>query len=295
VKRKVVVALISEEQEFQRMQAAAARAAGAGTIEVEVLFAEATAILQIQQLFRHIHAPEEERPLAIVVEPVAGEGIKRVARAAVAAGIGWVVLTTREPYLTELTELAPTLPIGAVSSDDEEIGRIQGRQIAALLPKGGAILYVEGPPQHSAAPARRRGMEAETRDRNIHVEKTLVGDWSEASAERALRSWFRLKTSEAVHLDLIACQNDHMAMGVRKVLATERPGWLSLPLTGCDGLPEGGQREVQDGRLTATVQKPPTAGAAVELLLKLERGAHLPPHLVLPPRSIPALEELRRR
>jgi ribose transport system substrate-binding protein len=294
VKRKVVVSLISEEQEYQRMQATAARAAGAGAIEVEVLFAEANAILQIQQLFRHIHAPAEQRPLAIVVQPV-GEGIQRVARAAVAAGVGWIVLTAGEPYLMELAEQAPTLPVGAVSSDNEEIGRIQGQQIAALLRKGGAILYVEGPSQNAAASARRKGMEAETHDRNIHIEKTLFGDWSEASAEKAVRSWFRMKTSEASHIDLIACQNDHMAMGVRKVLAAERPAWLSLPLIGCDGLPEGGQREVQDGRLTATVVQALTAGAAVELLVKAERGERIPHHLILPPRSLPPLEELRRR
>jgi ABC-type sugar transport system substrate-binding protein len=295
VKRKIVVSLISEEQEFQRLQASTARAASQGQVEIEVLFAEANAILQIQQLFRHIHAPDDERPLAIVVEPVSVDGIKRVAKAAVSAGIGWMLLSARETYLAELAQQAPTLPIAAVSSDDEEIGRIQGQQIAALLPGGGAILYVEGPPHHAASPARRKGMESATRNRGIRIEKTLVGDWSEASADRALRSWFRLKTSAAMHIDLIACQNDHMAMGVRKVLAADRPEWLSLPLTGCDGLPEGGQREVQDGRLTATVLKPPTTGAAIELLLKAERGERIPPYLVLSPRSIPPIAELHRR
>jgi ABC-type sugar transport system substrate-binding protein len=137
-------------------------------------------------------------------------------------------------------------------------------------------------------------MDAEIRGRSIDIAKTLVGDWSEASGDKAVRSWLRLSTSESTHLDLIVCQNDHMAMGVRKALNTERPAWLSLPLTGCDGLPEGGQRGVREGRLTATILQPPAAGAAIELLLKAERGEPFPPRRVLPPQSIPPLEALRR-
>jgi len=44
-----------------------------------------------------------------------------------------------------------TAPVFTDSSDHAEIGRLQGKQFAALLPRGGSILYIEGPPQSSSA------------------------------------------------------------------------------------------------------------------------------------------------
>ena len=67
---KVFASLLSEEQDFQVMQAADARETGARLgLDVEVVFAESHAVLQIQQLFRAIHAPEGERPVAVIVQP----------------------------------------------------------------------------------------------------------------------------------------------------------------------------------------------------------------------------------
>ena len=70
---KVVVALLSDKQEFQLMQAAEAREAAARAgLEVDVHFADNNAVLQIHQLFKYVHAPEAERPAAIICETVTG-------------------------------------------------------------------------------------------------------------------------------------------------------------------------------------------------------------------------------
>jgi len=70
------------------MQAADARAAGQRTgLDVELVFCENNAIQQIQQLYSFIHAPEERRPAALVVETVTAEGMERVARNALKAGM----------------------------------------------------------------------------------------------------------------------------------------------------------------------------------------------------------------
>ena len=93
---KVVVALLNADQEFQQLQARDARESAARLkLDVEVAFAEGHAVVQIQQLFKHIHAPEAERPAAIVVEPATGEGLERVARNAMKAGIGWILVNAR--------------------------------------------------------------------------------------------------------------------------------------------------------------------------------------------------------
>ena len=88
MKRKIVVSLLTSEQEFQQMQAADARATAARLgLDVEVIFAENNAIQQIHQLYRHVHAPEAERPSAIVIEVVSRDGMERLARNALKAGI----------------------------------------------------------------------------------------------------------------------------------------------------------------------------------------------------------------
>ena len=48
------------------------------------------------------------------------------------------------------------VPVFAVVADNREIGLVEGRQMAALLPKGGTVLYIQGPWGSAAARLRRR-------------------------------------------------------------------------------------------------------------------------------------------
>src|SRR5438046_2856373 len=178
---RVTVALLGEDQEFERLQAEDAREAAAHHhLEVEVLFAENNPIIQIQQLFRVVHLPEEKRPCAIVTETITGEGLERVARNAVKSGIGWILINRRVPYLAELIQQRPDLPISSVGTDQVEVGRIQGRQFRSLLPGGGHVLYIEGPPDTSVAQERLAGMRTTIADADIGVQVTS-GLWTEAS------------------------------------------------------------------------------------------------------------------
>ena len=134
---RVLVSLLTDQEEFQRLQAEDAKATAAvHGLDVEVLFAENNGVVQIQQLFRAVHAAAEERPTAIIVETVTGEGLERVARGAVKAGVGWILLNRRVPYLASLAQGSKS-PVSSVGTDQMEVGRIQGRQFRTLLPKGG--------------------------------------------------------------------------------------------------------------------------------------------------------------
>jgi ABC-type sugar transport system substrate-binding protein len=293
--KTIVVGLLTEEQEFQVMQAEDARATASRLgVDVQVLFAENNAILQIQQLFRFVHAPEGERPSAIVVETVTGEGLERVARNAVKAGIGWVLLNRSVDYLAELRRERTDLPLSMVSVDQQEIGRIQARQFRALLPQGGSLLYVQGPPDTSAARERLAGMEEGIQGSGIQA-KILNGDWTEASGEKAVGSWLRLKTSEGFRPDVVGAQNDAMAVGARRALRAQHPEWGEVPFTGFDGLPEGGQRLVAAGELAATIIGPTTTGPAVQLVVESLEGRSAPAEVILEPRSHPTEAELARR
>jgi len=292
---KVVVALLNAEQEFQQLQAKDARESAARLkLDVEVAFAEGHAVVQIQQLFKHIHAPEAERPVAIVVEAATAEGLERVARNAVMAGIGWILVNARVSYVDELRQAHPDLPIAMLGTDQREVGRIQGRQCRELLPSGGNILCVQGPADSSVTLGRLEGLK-EALGKGFEV-RSLNGDWTEASGEKALVAWFRLKTADAFRPDVLACQNDSMAAGARKAILERRRDWTALPFLGCDGLPEGGQRMVTQGLLAATVITPSNTGPALELIARWLRTKEVPSReALLSPRSHPPEDRLRPR
>jgi ABC-type sugar transport system substrate-binding protein len=294
VAARVFVSLIDEGQEYHRLQAADARAAAARSgLSVDVAFAENNAVLQIHQCFARIHAAEEQRPTAIVVQTIPGEGLERVARNAVGSGIGWLILNRRVPYIEGLRQQKPELPIGCVTPDQEEIGRIHARQVRALVPGGGLLLYIQGPPDTSAAKDRLRTIQQGLAGQPFQW-KIVAGDWTEASAESAVNGWLRLKSAEAPAL--VVAQNDQMAVGARRALLAHHRSLAKVPVIGCDGLPDRGQHLVQAGELAATVVLPPTAGAAVELVGRWQRDrSELPAEIVLTPRGYPDDGSLRPR
>lgn len=293
-KRKLVASFITRDQEFQRLQAEdAERVARAEDFEIEVVYADGTSLTQIKQLFAIINLPAPERPSAILVEPASGDDYGRVARDAVRAGIGWVLLNSWAYYIEELRDGRPNLPISAVMTDQVEVGRIQARQFRQLLPNEGAMLYIkQGPFSTSAAADRYRGMQEGIEDSALRVHTTF-SDWTEAGTEEALVGWVQRNATPDFVLDLVGCQNDSQALGARRAFEQTRPDWVNLPLTGCDGLPEGGQRLVREGLLTATVITPSNAGPAIKLVAEsLARAEAIPPLQMLAPRSYPDVSTL---
>lgn len=286
---RLAVSLTSADQEYQAHQARDAVETGRRLgFEVEVLFAEDNAVQQIQQLFRLLHAPEGERPAAFLVHTRVPEGLERVARNAAKAGVGWILLNRTAPYLERLRSEHPALAIAAVTTDHVEIGRIHARQLARLCPDGAHVLYVQGPAAVPAAKLRLQGLEEAARERAYEI-KVVNGEWTSESAEKAVGSWLRLRTAELFSPGAVVCQNDNMAQGARKALAALRPEWSRLPFLGCDGLPNGGRRDVDEGRLAGTVTIPSCAGPAVEILAAWRRTASLPPaRTILAPAAYPA-------
>jgi ABC-type sugar transport system substrate-binding protein len=292
---RVVVALLTAEQEFQQLQAKDARDTGARLgLDVEVVFAEGHAVVQIQQLFKPIHAPEGERPAAIVVESTTAEGLERVARNAVKAGIGWVLVNTRAAYVDELRAAFPGIAIAMLGTDQMEVGRIQGRQCRALFPRGGRLLSVQGPADSTVTRERLEGL-GEAAGAGFEV-RAVNGAWTEASGEKAILSWLRLRTAETFQPDAVVSQNDSMAAGARKALLEQRRDWAGVAFLGCDGLPEGGQKMVTEGRLATTVVTPSNTGPALDLVARWLKDRQAPPReVLLAPRSHPAEDRIRPR
>jgi len=292
--RRILVSLTSDKQEFQVSQAAEAERVGERLgIPVEVAYADENAVLQIHQLFERINGPAEQRPLAFVVEPVKDEGLERLCRNALAAGIGWIPLNRPAPYLSGLRKQHPNLPICSVVTDQVEAGRVQGHQIRKLLPEGGTVLYIHGPAVR-IADDRRRGTEEAVQGLGIRFH-ALSGTWTEVSGEKAVTAWLRLKAGAADRVDMLACQNDLMATGGRRALLAARPDLDAIPVLGMDGLPSGGQQLVEQKQLTATVVMPANAGRAVEVVAEWERTGRQPPEQARQiPESYPAFDKLNQ-
>jgi ABC-type sugar transport system substrate-binding protein len=230
---------------------------------------------------------------AIVSEPV-GTSMEQAARLAAKSGVVWGILNHDTNYVSELRR-AGKAGLFEVTNNHFEIGRIQGHQVAALLPNGGVALYIEGPATGGAAHMRTEGMLA-AKPSNVEL-KILKGDWTQSNAQRSVASWLALGTSRKLGIAAVICQNDAMALGVREAFekslsGAEREQWLSLPITGCDGLPGGGQNLVKRGVLAATIVVPPNSGVAMGLVAKALKGEHVPERTVGEVSSYPALEKL---
>jgi ABC-type sugar transport system substrate-binding protein len=292
----VLVSLTTKDNDYQQEQAAAAeQTARRLGVEFEILFADNDAITQSQQLLKVIQATSGPRPDAIIFEPAGGTALPQVARAAAVAGMGWVVVNRDVEYVSDLRRTY-RLPIFSVTSDHEEVGRIQGQQLAALLPNGGSVLYIQGPAESLAAKQRSAGM-YETKPVNIQL-KIMKAQWTEESSYKTVSSWLRLSTSHETHIDVVAAQDDSMALGARKAFQDHTTGaardrWLSLPYTGCDGLPKTGQAWVRSGLLSATVVIPPNTGQAIEMIVQAMRTGTMPPERsITAVTSFPPLETL---
>ena len=297
-KLSFVVSLTNDENDYQQEQAAAAEKAGRRLgVDVKIIHASNDSLKQSQQLLEFIQNTTGPRPDALIFEPAGGTAFPQVARAAAAAGMGWVILNHEVDYVHQLRQ-AYSVPVFSITSDHVEVGRIQGKQFAALLPEGGPILYIEGPAASSAAKDRTRGMNA-TKPSNIEV-KSMRANWTEESSHRAVSSWLRLRTSRESRIDLVAAQDDSMAMGARRAFADlaqgERERWLKMPFTGCDGMPQTGQAWVRSGELAATIFIRANTDLALEMLTDaIRKGTKLPEQHLTIPESVPALAELAPR
>ena len=294
-KLSFLLSLTNDDNDYQIEQASAACSVAAKLgVELEIIYAKNDGILQSQQLLDRIQSSTVPRPDAILLEPAGATALPQVARAAAATGIGWAVLNRDAEYIPELRRTCH-VPVFAITSDHEEVGRIQGRQLMALLPDGGTVLYIQGPSESPAAKQRHIGtLEAKPEAAHLRV---LKAQWTEASAHKVVASWLRLSTSRDTQIVAVCAQDDSLAMGARKAfeecLSGKRQEWERIPFLGCDGLPKTGQEFVRSKLLAATVFIPPNAGQAIELVMKsIETGTQPPERTFTVAKSVPAVDAL---
>lgn len=274
----ILLSLTTSDNDYQQMQAAAAEETARRLgLDLQIMYAQNDALIQSDQLLTIIQSKNGRKPSAILIEPV-GTGLEQVARAALKAGIAWAVMNRDVDYMSRLR--SQTLPVFSVSSDHEEIGRLQGKQMQSLLPNGGCVLYIEGPTSSDAALRRTQGM-LQTKPANVQF-RSIKGQWTEASGYKAVSSWLQLSVSRDLAVGAVISQNDAMALGARrgieeKTTGTDRQRWLNTPFVGVDGLPQTGQAWVNSHILTGTIVVPANSSLALEMMVKALQAKTMPP------------------
>ncbi len=292
------LALVDASNPFQQLlksdAEAAARPAG---LTLETFFTTESFTEHLAALRRRISDPDR-KPDGLLVMAVRDQGLGRVVHEAGAAGVHWLFLNAVEDDLDAVRREHPEVVVATVCPDEVETGRVQGRQMRALVGRGQRVLYIQGNPRSLAARQRTQGMQEETKGAEFEV-VLGGGDWNPQQAAASVREWLRLAVGGRRPFDLVACQNDHLAGGVLEALAaaaaeSQHPELARIPVTGCDGAPDVGCRMVEEGRLLATIVLPRVAARAVEIMDGVLRRGERPGAVVtLSATSFPPLARLQ--
>jgi len=295
-KLSIVISLPGENNYLREQEAAAKMTAQQLGLDLRIINAKSDPVTQSQQLLEIVQAPSG-RPDAIVVEPVNNQGLPRVAEAAVAAGIGWVISNALVDYLEPLRKAAKA-PVFGVSQDHPEVGRMQGRQIRAILPAGGAILYLRGPATNFLATQRSDALEGEL---GVNIQfKALKIQWTQESAYNSVTSWLRLSNVRAGDTQLIAAQNTDFIQAAKRAFedntsGDERKKWLALPYCGVS-VPSQVKQLLDSGTLTAAIVTPVTLDTALEILVRhLQTRSQPKQQTFVKAWSEPSLDELMKK
>jgi ribose transport system substrate-binding protein len=290
-----IVVSLPNDNAYQHEQGVVAKSTADGLgLDLRVMHAQDDSITQSQQLLEIIQSSSVAQPDAFLVEPVTRTGLPRVAEAAVAKGIAWVISNSDVDYVKGLRK-SPQVPVFTVTQGQQEIGRIQGKQFAALLPQGGSVLYVEGPSASSVAIQRHEGVE-DAKPRNVQI-TAIRSKWNEEGACQSAAAWLRLATSRAERFDLVAGQTHELALGARKASQNldneeQRKRWLEVPFIGI-GI-SNHVRPLVDGRiLAAAVVTSVTMELALRMLVRAFQTQVQPPERsIVEASSFPDLEKL---
>jgi ribose transport system substrate-binding protein len=184
---------------------------------------------------------------------------------------GLVILSAWGPSIESAARAwGEGLPFGTVGTDHTKVGEIQGRQVKALLPQGGRVLYVAGPLRSSAAQQRLDGLKSQV-GAGVRVEEISAGQWTESDGIVAFNDWYRVAKSGDPVVPVVAAGNDELAIGARRACealpsAAHREALLRSKFLGVDACPTFGQRLVAEKQLHASVLTPANTGLALALV-----------------------------
>lgn len=255
-----------DTNDYQLLQEKVAVAEGKRLgLGVEVAFAPG--FDQLRVLRQRLHDKAAPPVDAVITEPVS-VAIMELILSEVAGQRGLLLLNAWGPSVEEHARgWGSRHPFGTVSTDHVAIGEIQGRQISALLPRGGNALCITGPQRSSAAQQRLAGTRSTLRS-GITLFETEAGQWTEADGMLAFNSWYGTFKARNDTLGVVAGHNDELAIGAQNAArAVKNPAHRDMlrkaRFMGIDACPNYGKRHVDGGELSASITTPANTGMAL--------------------------------
>lgn len=206
----------------------------------------------------------------IIMNPMSLDGCAPAVDAAVAAGVPIFTLVS----VVKNQDKCVTY----VGSDAPESGKIQGEMIVEDTGGKGDVALIMGPIGHDAQIGRKKGLlEAfEGTDLNVVIEQTA--NWQRDQALALMENWLQA----GKEFDVIAAQNDNMAMGA--LMALENAGKADDTLVYGIDATEDALNAIKDARLDGTVFQDAAGQGkkAVEVAVQIANGEQVDDYIFIP-------------
>lgn len=195
-------------------------------VQLQFEDARADVVKQLSQVENFI----SQKVDAIIVNPVDTASTARISKAAIEAGIP-LVYVNRRPDQADLPK-----GVAAVTSNDEEAGRLQMQYIAEKLGGKGKIVILLGDLANNSTTNRTKGVkEILAKYPDIKIEQEQSAVWLRDKGMTLVNDWL----TQGREFDAVLANNDEMAIGAAMALksAGTKPG--SVLIAGVDGTPDG--------------------------------------------------------
>ncbi|PDP58786.1 hybrid sensor histidine kinase/response regulator transcription factor [Prevotella intermedia] len=223
--------------------------------DVELLFASAkdNDKLQTEQIEKFIQRGVD----LLIISPNQVHSITPVIDKAYDKGIP-VILFDRKTDSQKYTAF--------IGADNVKVGKTIGEFIAKTLHGEGKVIEIKGLDNSSPAIDRHKGfVQALSRYPDIHLKRTLSGEWTKESGYKSIKS----AIADAKDCNIVWGQNDRMAEGAQRAMA--EAGVHNVQYVGTDALPSkgGGIEAVHNGNLLASYIYPTRGDMVMQLAMRI--------------------------
>jgi inositol transport system substrate-binding protein len=239
-------------------------------VQLQFEDARADVVKQLSQVENFI----SQKVDAIIVNPVDTASTARISKSALEAGIP-LVYVNRRPDQKDLPK-----GVAAVTSDDEEAGRLQMQYIAEKLGGKGKVVILLGDLANNSTTNRTKGIkEVLTKYPQIKIEQEQTGIWLRDRGMTLVNDWL----TQGREFNAVLANNDEMAIGAAMALksAGTKPG--SVLIAGVDGTPDG-LNAITKGEMTVSVFQDAKGQAvgSVEAARKMAKKEAIEQNIVIP-------------
>ena len=239
-------------------------------VQLQFEDARADVVKQLSQVENFI----SQKVDAIIVNPVDTASTARISKSAIEAGIP-LVYVNRRPDQKDLPK-----GVAAVTSDDEEAGKLQMQYVADKLGGKGKIVILLGDLANNSTTNRTKGIKAVLANYpDIKIEQEQTGIWLRDKGMTLVNDWL----TQGREFNAVLANNDEMAIGAAMALksAGTKPG--SVLIAGVDGTPDG-LNAITKGEMTVSVFQDAKGQAvgSLEAARKMAKSEAIEQNIVIP-------------